>query len=440
MGISKWGVQNRQLTPKERWLSFGTILLVATLAALNMFKASPAIQYIASDMEMPQSMVSQIMGSYSIPALVFAYIGMWLGQKMGFKLSSLISVIIMMLGTIISLFVTDSTAFLAGRVLEGCGYGIIAVLGANAVPRLFPQKDVPLSMGLWSQWIMFGTVIAFIFAPMLFNLGGGIEVPFAWHTIWIAAIILEIVVGILVILFVKMPAVDENTIVEGDTSKKLIEGKDFMVSAIVVSVAFIFFAYINVVAINTMYPSFLQTEKGMAVTASSWFTMIASILGAAVGIFCGVVAARRHWRKSFILIGYILGAIVAFFCLWSPGDDMVGPWIGIIVWAIPLGFIPTCTRAIIPRLVVEPKKLDFAMSTMGFLMAVGKVLGGYFVSPSIVAFGYTGMARYTLAPMMVIGVILIAVFVKGDKQFDKLREEERQASLNLSAESSDKAK
>ena len=129
MGISKWGVQNRQLTPKERWLSFGTILLVATLAALNMFKASPAIQYIASDMEMPQSMVSQIMGSYSIPALVFAYIGMWLGQKMGFKLSSLISVIIMMLGTIISLFVTDSTAFLAGRVLEGCGYGIIAVLG-----------------------------------------------------------------------------------------------------------------------------------------------------------------------------------------------------------------------------------------------------------------------------------------------------------------------
>lgn len=409
MGISKWGVQNRQLTPKERWLSFGTILLVATLAALNMFKASPAIQYIASDMEMPQSMVSQIMGSYSIPALVFAYIGMWLGQKMGFKLSSLISVIIMMLGTIISLFVTDSTDFLAGRVLEGCGYGIIAVLGANAV-------------------------------PMLFNLGGGIEVPFAWHTIWIAAIILEIVVGILVILFVKMPAVDENTIVEGDTSKKLIEGKDFMVSAIVVSVAFIFFAYINVVAINTMYPSFLQTEKGMAVTASSWFTMIASILGAAVGIFCGVVAARRHWRKSFILIGYILGAIVAFFCLWSPGDDMVGPWIGIIVWAIPLGFIPTCTRAIIPRLVVEPKKLDFAMSTMGFLMALGKVLGGYFVSPSIVAFGYTGMARYTLAPMMVIGVILIAVFVKGDKQFDKLREEERQASLNLSAESSDKAK
>lgn len=39
MGISKWGVQNRQLTPKERWLSFGTILLVATLAALNMFKS-----------------------------------------------------------------------------------------------------------------------------------------------------------------------------------------------------------------------------------------------------------------------------------------------------------------------------------------------------------------------------------------------------------------
>ena len=73
-------------------------------------------------------------------------------------------------------------------------------------------------------------------------------------------------------------------------------------------------------------------------------------------------------------------------------------------------------------------------------MALGKVLGGYFVSPSIVAFGYTGMARYTVVPMLVVGIILIAVFVKNDKQIDRLREEERQASLKKSMENSSKAK
>ena len=405
------------------------ILLVAVLAALNMFKASPAIQYIASDISMPKNMISQIMGAYSIPAVIFAYVGMWLGQRLGFKFSALISVVLMACGTITCLFVTDPNMFLAGRIFEGCGYGIIAVVGPNAIPRIFPQKNIPLSMGIWSQWITFGTVVSFIFAPMLFNLGGGIQVPFSWHVIWIAAVVVEVITAILVILFVKMPAVDENTIIDGDVSKKLVKGKNFMGGAIAVSIAFVVFAYLNVVAFNTMYPSFLQQTKGLDVSLSSWMTMIASILGAIIGIFCGVIAAKRHWRKSFIVIGYLVWAVIAFFCLWTPGDDMIGPWIGVIIYGIPLGFVPTCTRALIPRLVVDSKKLDFALSTMGFLMALGKVLGGYFVSPTIMAVGYTGMAQYTLAPMCIVAAIIVILFVKSDKYLDDLRQKEQEESL-----------
>ena len=61
--LQKWGVLDRQLTAQERWLTFSMILLVAVLAALNMFKASPAIQYIAQDVSMPKNMISQIMGA-----------------------------------------------------------------------------------------------------------------------------------------------------------------------------------------------------------------------------------------------------------------------------------------------------------------------------------------------------------------------------------------
>lgn len=429
MSVREWGVLDRQLTPRERWATFAVILLVAVLAALNMFKASPAIQYIASDVAMPKNMISQIMGAYSIPAVIFAYVGMWFGQKLGFKLSTLISVVLMAGGTITCLFVTDANLFLIGRVFEGCGYGIIAVIGPNAVPRIFPRNNIPLSMGIWSQWITFGTVISFIFAPIFFNVGGGVSVPFSWHAIWIAAVVFEIVTAVLVVVFVKMPQIDENTIVDGDTSKRVTKGKNFMGGAIAVSIAFVVFAYYNVVAFNTMYPSFLQQAKGLDVSMSSWMTMIASILGAIVGIFCGVIAAKRHLRKAFIVIGYLVWAVIAFFFLWTPGDDMVGPWIGVIIYCIPLGFVPTCTRALIPQLVVDTKKLDFALSTMGFLMALGKVLGGYCVSPSIIALGYTGMAQFTIAPMCVVAAIIVIVFVKSDKAVDKLRDQERQESL-----------
>ena len=66
---------------------------------------------------------------------------------------------------------------------------------------------------------------------------------------------------------------------------------------------------------------------------------------------------------------------------------------------------------------------------MGFLMALGKVLGGYFVSPTIMAVGYTGMAQYTLAPMCIVAAIIVILFVKSDKYLDELRAKEQQESL-----------
>lgn len=428
MKLSAWGVKDRQLSAAETWLSFAAIFMVAVLAAFNMFKASPAIQYIAADINMPQNMISQIMGSYSLPALIFAYPGMWITQKFGFKFASVLSAGLMGIGSIICLGMADPTGFLVGRVAEGVGYGIICVVGPNAVPRLFKHTQLGLSMGIWSQWIPVGTFLALIFAPMLFAAGGGAAVAFSWRTIWIAAIVIEIVIAVLCCFLVKMPAVNQNTIVDGDTSKKLVEGKNFMAGAIVVSLGFIAFAYINVVAINTMYPTFLQNFKGMDVAASSMFTNIAVVIAVVVGIATGVIADKFHCRKWLIVIGYIIVALCAFFLLWSAGTDMTGPTVGVVIYGICSGAVPTCTRAIIPNLVVDPKKCDFALTTMGFLMALGKVIGGYTLSPAIAAFGYTGAAQFVLAPMCLVAGILVLIFVKSDGAVHKLREAEREAS------------
>lgn len=430
--LQNWGVQDRQLTPAERWTSLAVVILVAALAAFNMFKVSPAIQFIAADLDMPKTMISQIMGSYSIPALVFAYVGMWLGQKTGFKFSAVISVVIMLVGTFTCLFMTTTTSFLAGRAIEGIGYGIIAVIGPNLVPRIFPRKNLGLSMGIWSQWIPFGTIASMVFAPLLFGLGGGSGVAFSWHIIFIVAMVAEAITLVLVLALFKMPKVNENTIVDGSTEIKRVKGRDFMAGTIIVCVAFIVYAYYNVVAVNTMYPTFLQNAKGMDVTASSWFTTIAALIGCVFGIAIGPIADRRRCRKAVLVVGYALAAVCAPL-LWTGGSDLVGPVIGIILWGIVVGGVPTCTRAYIPQLVVDPKRTDFALSTMGFLMALGKVLGGYFVSPSIAAWGYGGTALYTLVPMSIVAAVIVLVFVKSDRSIAKLREQEAQQARDLAA-------
>ena len=172
----------------------------------------------------------------------------------------------------------------------------------------------------------------------------------------------------------------------------------------------------------------------MDVQMSSLFTNIAQVVGMIVGIAMGPIADRLHCRKWVVVGGYLIAAVVCAFCLWTPGADMVGPTIGIFLFGLVVGGVPTCTRAYIPQLVVNPKRTDIALSTMGFFMAFGKILGGYFVSPSIVAFGYQGTGMFILAPMVVVAAILVLIFVKSDGFIHKLREKEMQESRDLAEE------
>lgn len=45
---------------------------------------------------------------------------------------------ITLVGSIMSLYVDSAGLFLAARVIEGTGMGMLAAAGPNIVPRLFP--------------------------------------------------------------------------------------------------------------------------------------------------------------------------------------------------------------------------------------------------------------------------------------------------------------
>jgi hypothetical protein len=74
-----------------------------------------------------------------------------------------------LLGSLMGLFATSTAMFLASRVLEGFGMGMISVIGPNVMPRLFPLKNQGLVMGIWSLWVPMGSMIAFLTTPLLYG-------------------------------------------------------------------------------------------------------------------------------------------------------------------------------------------------------------------------------------------------------------------------------
>ncbi len=426
MNVSRYGVQDRQLKPSERWICFAALFFLGFTATFNQFKAAPAIQFIGADLGMSADMLSQIMGVFSIAGMLLAFPGMLVMQRCGVKFSIVVTSVVQLLGSLICAFSTETALFLFGRTLEGVAYGLICVIGPNIMPRLFPLKDQGAVMGIWSQWTPMGVVIAFFSAPVIYEAAGGAAIPYSWQPIWFVSIAMEVVSIVWLLASCKMPAVPENELVAGDPARRMRPGKNFMLAGFMVCACFFVWVFVYVANINTLYPTFLQNAKGLSVFDSSMLPNWTAIITIPLGILFGVLADKFKFRKWMVVVGYLIVAMCVGFFFYTDGADMTGPWTACILMGLAGALVPTGTRAIAPVLVPEPKKTDLVLATMAFATGLAQVVGGYIVSPIVAGIGYQANAHFILAPLALLAALLVAVFVTSDKKVGALRQREAQ--------------
>lgn len=420
MSISSYGVLDRQTTNTERWVTFAALFLFGFTASCNLFKASPVMTVIGGDLGLDAGGLGLIMTFYSIAALVMAFPGALVMRKIGVKAMVVISCAIMVCGTAISAFSSDSGMFLAGRAVEGIAYGLICVCGPNILPRLFPRKQMGLAVGIWSQWIPCGTIIAFFTAPLVFEATGN------WQGIWFVTLALGIVALILLIALVKMPQKNENEIVAGDASIVAKPGKQFFASAALVCVVFFIWVFVYVVNINGMYPTFLQDVKGMSVFDSSMLPNWLAIIIIPLGIVAGIVSDKFAIRKKALVTFYVVTALILFFLAFTPGEDATSSWAFCIIMGVCASFIPTYTRGITPLLCTDSFKCDMALCLMAFFTGAAQVCA-VFASMSVAAIGWFANAQFVLAPLCLVAAVAIAIVVKDDKKVVEIRKQEEEA-------------
>ena len=420
MSISSYGVLDRQTTNTERWVTFAALFLFGFTASCNLFKASPVMMVIGGDLGLDAGGLGLIMTFYSIAALVMAFPGALVMRKIGVKAMVVISCAIMVCGTAISAFSSDSGMFLAGRAVEGIAYGLICVCGPNILPRLFPRKQMGLAVGIWSQWIPCGTIIAFFTAPLVFEATGN------WQGIWFVTLALGIVALILLIALVKMPQKNENEIVAGDASIVAKPGKQFFASAALVCVVFFIWVFVYVVNINGMYPTFLQDVKGMSVFDSSMLPNWLAIITIPLGIVAGLVSDKFAIRKKALVTFYVVTALIFFFLAFTPGEDATSSWAFCIIMGVCASLIPTYTRGITPLLCTDSFKCDMALCLMAFFTGAAQVCA-VFASMSVAAIGWFANAQFVLAPLCLVAAVAIAIVVKDDKKVVEIRKQEEEA-------------
>lgn len=411
---SAYGVAERQLTNTERWVCFWALFVFGFACVYQWNSPAPILGSLAEEFGMDAASMGWLMSIFNLAGIIVAYPGAWIMRNVGIKTSILITAVLSIIGSVAALAATDAATILAARALQGCAFGLISVIGPNIMPRLFPAGKLGLVMGIWSQWVCPGIALAAITGPMLLGAYGP-------KSIFVLSLALQVVTTLLVIAFVKMPAVPENVLsIQNAEKADEIGNKTASYAGAAFLVGFCFLAWCTVYpTFNTYYPTFAQEVKGMPIDIAALTTLVAALVTVPTGIVFGIIADRIKQRKWMLVIGYFCLMFVYGTVLWANDPSQMSAWVSIVfLGGICAGLIPTMTRAIIPILAVDPTKTDYALTGMAFVTNVGGFLAAFF---GTIAAGssYLFAARVFCLPLIAVATILIIVFVKNDHSLEK---------------------
>ncbi|MDO4290170.1 MAG: MFS transporter [Eggerthellaceae bacterium] len=403
--VAQWGVADDQLNMGKKWLSFIVLFAFAIGCVFQYMMVTPILPQICDSFGVDIAESGMLMSLFSIIGIIVAYPATWIMQNVGVKMAVVVTAVVSALGTVLCLFASSWEMLLAGRALQGCAFGLIAVIGPNIIPRLFPVAKQGLAMGIYSMWFPVGQVIATFVVPVIY-LASGWVAPF-----WMSLGILVVTTALFFALF-KLPAVPENLLASAKEATE--KGKarvNYFKSALIVGFSFIGFE-IAFYCYNNFFATYAQMVQGMDVAMASQTVFVANLLTIPVGVIAGILCDKTQRRKEMLIAAYVVYAIAFAGFVWLNEGNQTIAWIAsIVLGVIPFSFIPVCTRCLVPVLAPDPKKCDWALTGMAVGTTVGGFGAGFFMNIVGATSWHTAGLIVAIVPIV---TAIILFFVKKD--------------------------
>jgi len=163
------------------------MILGAFLATLNQTIMSVATPELMNDFNISATTAQWLTTGYMLVNGVLIPITAYFMQRFSTRQLFQASMIIFLIGTIVSAIATDFPVLLTGRLIQAAGAGIIMPLLTNVILALFPPEKRGAAMGMMG--------LAIIFAPAIGpTLAGYILENYAWETMFYGMIPLALIV------------------------------------------------------------------------------------------------------------------------------------------------------------------------------------------------------------------------------------------------------
>jgi len=399
-------------TPAYAWVVLFALYMATLASPLNLFKLPPVMTIIMEKFNLTGTQSGDLMSIFSIMGFVLAIPAGYILKKFGIKLTGLVSVGAVAIGSALGAVATTARMLFFGRFIEGVGMGLIMVAAPLAISLWFPAQKRALATGIWASSVGVGNVATLVFAPSL-------AVAHGWQAVWWAGAGFAAAAFILFAILFRLPRTEEKyeapapAAATQEKPPSLLKGMANR-SFWMISIAFGCYNLVTM-AMCSFLPTFLEVDrqysrvydKGVLMNASfvTAFIMLASIFAAPGG---GRISDRLGKRKVVILTSYILMTLT-FLVPFTVTGWMIPAYM--LVFGIVGGPLAPILLASVPEVAPQPALIGIGMS----VAAVGQNLGMY-IGPAMFiriqeATHSWAAAGYWMIPVCILG-ILATCFIK----------------------------
>ncbi len=369
--------------------------LASITVAINQFKVPPVMQVLMADLGVDMATGGWLSSAVGVAAMVLAIPGAFILLRLGLRATGVIALGCTIVGSLAGALAPNATALLVGRLIEGGGTGLIAVVAPAAISAWFEPRRRGLPMGIWASWVPVGNVIMFNLAHPLLN-------AFGWRGIWwfgalagaVALVVYGLVVG-------EPPAEAKPEPLPARAAGRLLLNP----AAWLLALAFAAFGF-SLLGYNTWAPTYLNEAFQIGGGAASAYASLMFLAAIPANIAAGWVLGRVRSRPAVLALAFLVTTPLYLYSFRLGGIGMVAPFM--VALGLASNFIPTACFTLAPETVRNPQAAGLALAILNTGSGLGPLLAPPFLG-AVVAGGNWAAGSLWLAAVMGLGAIASAL-------------------------------
>ncbi len=379
---------------RKAWAVMLAAYLAGVAIALNQSKVPPVMSVLMTDLHIDAVTGGWLMSAFAVAGIVLGIPSALVLSRLGPKLAGLIALGCTLLGSIIGAVANTAPLLLTGRVVEGIGLGLIAVVAPAVISMWFPPEKRGTPMGVWASWVPVGSFV-------MYNLAGPLLKSSGWQGIWwfgAAFVLIALVIYALVVSAPSKPDTPDFQPHAADQSfgKMLLTPASWLLALVFGAFNFAFMGF------ATWGPSYFNQGLGLNLETASFYASLGSLAVISSTFIAGWLLDRVKSRHLVMTVALAISGVLLFWCFRLGSVDVIVPYTLVVSFAA--GFVPAATFTLAPETMPNPQ---FAGLALG-IVSMGQNIGMFFGPPivgGLIAGGNWAAGVVPLVIAAAIGVI-----------------------------------